>query len=55
MGDLETAVSGYRDLPLARRDVSGCGSCGECERACPNGIRIVERLRAAGQLFAELA
>jgi predicted aldo/keto reductase-like oxidoreductase len=52
MRDDATAVATYAAIPDARRDTSACHLCARCERACPNGIHIVERLDAARRLFA---
>ncbi len=48
--DTELAASTYHSIPAARRFVSYCGDCRECEKVCPNGIRIAERLGQTGVL-----
>ncbi|MBE3099125.1 MAG: aldo/keto reductase [Planctomycetes bacterium] len=50
--DMNTALATYRSIPEARRDTAACRLCARCERVCPNGIRIVERLEAARHLLA---
>jgi uncharacterized protein len=51
LGDRLTAVSTYRALPSAKLGGAQCDRCHACERACPNGIHIVDRLIAARTLF----
>jgi predicted aldo/keto reductase-like oxidoreductase len=45
-GKTAPARSGYRGLPPART-LAACRDCGACEKACPYGVRIRARLRAA--------
>ncbi len=52
LGDTGTALATYSGIPEARRDTRDCRLCARCERVCPNGIPIVERLDAARRLFA---
>jgi len=51
MGDVQTALRTYSDIPLERVGSEACRTCKKCEPACPNGIAIVERLVAARKLF----
>jgi hypothetical protein len=51
MKDVQTALGTYRDIPLEKVGSDACRLCKKCESACPNGIRIVERLLAARKLF----
>lgn len=41
----------YAQLPVERRFES-CDGCGNCERACPNGLKIIDKLRHAHDLLA---
>jgi predicted aldo/keto reductase-like oxidoreductase len=52
LGDYATARSTWASIPAARTGSAACSDCSRCEQACPNGIRIVERLDAARRLFA---
>lgn len=52
MGDRQTALRTYRDIPLEKVGSEDCRLCKKCEPACPNGIAIVERLMAARAVFA---
>jgi len=52
MGDRQTALCTYRDIPLEKVGSEDCRLCKKCEPACPNGIAIVERLMAARAVFA---
>jgi len=52
MGDRETALSTYLDIPLDKVGSEACRFCKQCEPACPNGIAIVDRLMAAREVFA---
>jgi len=55
MGDVQTALRTYRDIPLEKVGSQACRACKKCEPACPNGIAIVERLVAARKLFRMMA
>jgi len=50
-GHREDARAFYAALP-SQKQVSACDGCGQCERACPNGLAIVEKLREAEGLLA---
>jgi predicted aldo/keto reductase-like oxidoreductase len=54
-GDRDTALAAYREIQPEKLGGSRCGACRQCEAACPNGIPIIERLRAAHAAFARLA
>jgi predicted aldo/keto reductase-like oxidoreductase len=49
-GDMEMACQTYASLE--RTGSATCGQCDICERACPNGIPIRQRLQDARQLLA---
>jgi len=54
-------ADGYGQFPLGREHFLAlspevravrCGDCAGCRVACPNGVRVAERLRRAQELFA---
>jgi hypothetical protein len=55
MGDVQTALRTYRQVPLVKAGSEACRACKKCESACPNGIAIVERLLAAREVFSKMA
>jgi len=54
MKDVQTALRTYRNIPLEKVGNEACRLCKKCEAACPNGIAIVARLKAARELFANM-
>jgi predicted aldo/keto reductase-like oxidoreductase len=50
-GKTAAARTGYAGLSPART-LPACRDCGSCEKACPYGVRIRARLRAAHALFS---
>jgi hypothetical protein len=54
MKDVQTALRTYRDIPQEKVGNEACRLCKKCESACPNGIRIVERLLAARAVFTRM-
>ena len=52
MGDRMTALATYNELSPGQRWNEECGDCRKCEKVCPNGIQIVDRLSTAHQMFA---
>jgi predicted aldo/keto reductase-like oxidoreductase len=54
LGDGDKALSTYRDLSPNGRHDGNCLECRACEAACPNGIQIVQNLKAATGLFRTL-
>ena len=55
LSDAGRALEAYRGIAAGRLEGEDCGSCRQCEAACPNGIRILERLKSARQTFSRLA
>jgi predicted aldo/keto reductase-like oxidoreductase len=53
LGDDESALAFYRELPKNRRHENNCIKCRMCEKACPNSIRIVEHLEETTRLFGK--
>lgn len=54
LGDVETAMQAYCEIPREHRFSSSCNICRVCENECPNGINIVERLESAQKLIEPL-
>ena len=54
LGDTDKALSTVLELPSAGRHDGNCLECRKCEAACPNGIRISEKMREADGLFRTL-
>lgn len=52
MGDRLTAMDTYHELAPSQRLSHRCEDCRKCERVCPNGVNIVDRLIGARQMFA---
>lgn len=50
-GKKERALSAYAEIPLQNSVVS-CTGCGLCEKNCPYGIAVPERIRYAHSLLA---
>lgn len=48
----ETARFIYEYLATDKKDAGSCVECGECQKACPQGIVIPEVLREAGRRLA---
>ena len=48
--NLDQARRSY-DLESAGKLASSCIECGQCERACPQGLPIIDELKAAAALF----
>ena len=44
-GQLEEGVKNYRALAGKGNVADACVACGQCEKACPQGIDVVERLK----------
>jgi len=54
LGDPQTAMSTYREIPAKRRFYDRCDDCKKCEAVCPNGIQIVSRLEETNRFFSFL-
>ena len=50
-GEFQLARESFLSLPSEVRDVR-CDKCTTCAIQCPNGVKVVERLRTAQALFA---
>ncbi len=50
-GQFALARERYLELPEAARNVR-CGDCGSCSVACPNGVRVPERVTRAREILA---
>jgi ferredoxin len=50
-GHREDARELYAALP-PERQVPACTRCGACQKACPNGLAIMEKLQEAHRLLA---
>jgi len=55
MGDLQTALTTYSEIPVEKLGGPDCQSCRRCEAVCPNRIAIVARLDRARQQFLQTA
>jgi len=51
LGDEESALAFFREIPENRRHEGNCTKCGLCEMACPNSMRIVQKLEETTDLF----
>ncbi len=51
-GDLEYNVLRYNKLMLPEQRASNCAECGECEKRCPQHLKIVEELRKVHQTLS---
>ena len=52
-GDLKGAKMAYRLALMQGGRPSGCVACGQCERACPQKIRIIDELKNAVMDYEE--
>lgn len=50
-GQLEQGKSDYEAAVKAGAPASACISCNQCERACPQQIKVIERLAECSQTF----
>jgi predicted aldo/keto reductase-like oxidoreductase len=55
LGDPQTALATYREVPRGRLGDGGCYSCRKCEQVCPNGLPIVEKLASAKRILNHYA
>lgn len=51
MSDHYTAIQTYQSISPDNRYYASCGNCGKCEEICPNGIKIIQKLTDAKELF----
>lgn len=54
LSDPALAMATYQTIPAATRFDAACSLCGICEKVCPNGIQIVQRLREASTALESL-
>ena len=50
-GQIEEAKNAYRQVAVPGHRASDCIACRQCERACPQHLKIVEHLQHARQMF----
>jgi predicted aldo/keto reductase-like oxidoreductase len=50
-GEFGLGRDNFRQLPARLQSVR-CGDCRECSVECPNGVRVMERLTRAQEMFA---
>lgn len=50
-GQLDQAKKAYLEAAPEGRRASDCIGCGQCERACPQHIKIIENLRLGARMF----
>ena len=50
-GQFQLGRESFLSLPAELRDVR-CDSCAACAIRCPNGVKVVDRLKTAQALFA---
>ena len=50
-GQLEAAADAYHSIAANGVSADDCIRCGQCERACPQGLPIIDRLSDAVSLF----
>ena len=54
-GQLEKGAENYRELAEKGNVADACIACGQCEKACPQGIDIIERLKDCGAHLGTVA
>jgi predicted aldo/keto reductase-like oxidoreductase len=50
-GSFEPPKRSYVFITQRKRDASQCSACGECEKKCPQNIKIIETLKSAHELL----
>lgn len=50
-GQLEEGKAAYAQSVTGAGTASDCIACGQCERACPQQIKVIERLRDCAEVF----
>lgn len=51
---VEEYQNNYKDLVNSKRDASLCVECGNCESACPQGIKVIDRLKDAREALSRV-
>jgi hypothetical protein len=45
------SLENYKDWTQPENQITACTACGICEKICPQGINIIERLKAIGEKY----
>lgn len=52
-GLIQEAKEAYREAVEGRGTPADCVRCGQCERACPQHLQIIDLLKKSGEMFGE--